>query len=103
MNQITLKYLMDLVNHLEYYNTMAPFPVYDTEYVKAVKQKIMDIQNEDKTDYDEEPVVACKYCYNLATVVDELDNDICMRCGSVNELKTFGTIHEYKKFIDGER
>jgi len=81
---------------------MAPFPVYDTEYVEEVKNIIMKLENENKINYNEEPVVACKYCKSLHIVIDEVDNNICMRCGSVNELKEFKNIHEYKNFVDGE-
>jgi DNA-binding XRE family transcriptional regulator len=81
---------------------MAPFPVYDTEYVEEVKNTIMKLENENKIDYNDEPVVACKYCKSLHIVIDEVDNNICMRCGSVNELKEFKNIHEYKNFVDGE-
>lgn len=103
MNQIILKFLRELLEHLEYYNRMAPFPVYDTDYVKDIKQMIMNIENETQTNYDEEPVVACKYCKSLHIVVDDVDNSICMRCGSVNELKEFKDIHEYKKFVNDAR
>lgn len=103
MNQIILQYLREHLDHLLYYNKMAPFPVYDTEYVEEVKNTIMKLENENKIDYNDEPVVACKYCKSLHIVIDEVDNNICMRCGSVNELKEFKNIHEYKKFVDNER
>ena len=102
MNQIILQYLREHLDHLMYYNKMAPFPVYDTEYVEEVKNTIMKLENENKIDYNDEPVVACKYCKSLHIVIDEVDNNICMRCGSVNELKEFKNIHEYKNFVDGE-
>ena len=103
MNQIILQYLREHLDHLMYYNKMAPFPVYDTEYVEEVKNTIMKLENENKIDYNDEPVVACKYCKSLHIVIDEVDNNICMRCGSVNELKEFKNIHEYKNFVDNER
>ena len=103
MNQTTLEYLKKLLAHLEYYNLMAPFPVFDTEYVEYVKILIMDLENEKRINYDEQPVVACKYCNHLHIVFDEHDNDICMRCGSVNELREFKNINEYNTFIDGEK
>ena len=102
MNQIILQYLREHLDHLLYYNKMAPFPVYDTEYVEEVKNIIMKLENENKIDYNDEPVVACKYCKSLHIVIDEVDNNICMRCGSVNELKEFKNIHEYKNFVNGE-
>lgn len=103
MNQITLKYLTELLIHLEYYNKMAPFPVYDTEYVEMIKYLIMKIKDDEEVNYDDEPVEACRFCKSLNIKYDEDDlNVICMRCGSINELKVFKTIHEYKNFIDGE-
>lgn len=102
MNQLTIKELKKLLEHLQYYNKLAPFPVYDTDYVNDVKNRIMELENETQTNYDSEPVVACKYCKSLHIVTDEVDNDICMRCGSVNELKEFKNIHEYKEFLNGE-
>ena len=102
MNQLTIKELKKLLEHLQYYNKLAPFPIYCTDYVNDVKNRIMELENETKTNYDNEPVVACKYCKSLHIVTDEVDNDICMRCGSVNELKEFKNIHEYKEFLNGE-
>lgn len=101
-NQITLRYLKILLDHLEYYNKMSPFPIYDTDYIKDVKNRIMELEDENKINYDNEPVVACKYCKSLHIVTDEVDNDICGRCGSVNELKEFKNIFEYKNFINGQ-
>ena len=43
MNQIILQYLREHLDHLLYYNKMAPFPVYDTEYVEEVKNIIMNL------------------------------------------------------------
>jgi len=102
MNQKIIVYLKKLLEHLQYYNKLAPFPVYDTDYVNDVKNRIMELENEKEINYDNEPVVACKYCKSLHIVTDEVDNDICMRCGSVNELKEFKNIHEYKEFLNGE-
>ncbi len=98
---MTLKYLKQLLKHLQYYNDMAPFPVYDTEYVEEVKTKIKEME-EKSNEYDELPVVACRHCKSLHVVSDELDNSICMRCGSVNELQEFENIYKYKEFKDGE-
>lgn len=101
-SKLILKELTNLLNHLKYYNKLAPFPVYDTGYVKDVNNKIMEIKNNKNKDYDEEAVVACKYCKSLHIEYDELENDVCMKCGSVNELKEFKNIYEYKKYINGE-
>lgn len=101
-SKLILKELTNLLKHLNYYNKLAPFPVYDTDYVKDVNNKIMEIKNNKNKDYDEESVVACKYCKSLHIEYDELENDVCMKCGSVNELKEFKNIYEYKKYINGE-
>lgn len=102
MNKQKIKFLKKLLSHLEYYNNLAPFPNYDSDYIKDVKEEIMKLEDENKVDYDEEPVVACKYCKSLHIIVDDVDNSICGRCGSVNELKEFKNIHEYKKFVENE-
>lgn len=97
----TLTYLKALLEHLQYYNNMAPFPVYDTEYVEEVRNKIKEME-EKNNEYDELPVVACRHCKSLHVISDELDNSICMRCGSVNELQEFENIYKYKEFKDGK-
>lgn len=84
---------------MEYYNLMTPFPFYDTEYVDNVRKYITKMESKEyDKEYDKEPVVACKYCKSLHIRTDELDNDICFRCGSVNELIEFKNINEYFKF-----
>tara|TARA_R110000772_G_scaffold54130_2_gene123598 strand:+ start:3521 stop:3835 length:315 start_codon:yes stop_codon:yes gene_type:complete len=94
MNNPYLDYLKQLLDVLEYYNRMAPFPVYDTEYVTQIKKKIT-LMEDKSYDYDEQPVVACKHCRNLFIVVDEVENDVCMRCGAINELTVYADIVEY--------
>lgn len=81
---------------MEYYNKMAPFPVYDTEYVGEVGKEIKKMEKT-KVDYDELPVVCCKHCKSLHVTFDDDKNEICNRCGSVNELETVDDIHEYEK------
>lgn len=98
-NKKTLIHLRKLYNHVVYYNKMAPFPVYCTDWVKDIKNEITKMEKEDKIDYDSEPVVACKYCKSLHIRTDEDMNDICFRCGSTNELTEFKNINEYNKFI----
>lgn len=93
--QKKLTYYKQVLENMEYYNDMAPFPVFDTEYVSNMKKYINRMETKE---YDKEPVVACKYCKSLHIVTDEVDNDICFRCGSVNELKEFKNIDEYLKF-----
>lgn len=87
-----LKYLRDLLKHVEYYNKMAPFPVFDTEYVEEIKKSIIKME---KNEYDEMPVVACKHCHSLHIINDELENDHCMRCSAINEIVIYDNIEEY--------
>jgi phage FluMu protein Com len=94
MNLKTIKLLKELVKHLEYYNMLAPFPVYGTEYIVDVKLKINEMENT-KTNYDDLPVAACKYCNSLHIQIDDVENDVCMRCGSVNEIVIYTDIDDY--------
>ncbi len=93
-----LKQLRELSNHLHYYNGMAPFPPYDTDYVKDVDRLIKKIMEDKRKDYDNEPVVACRYCKSLHIQTDENMNDVCFKCGATNELQEFKNIDEYLKF-----
>jgi len=102
MNKQILKILNEQIAHLEYYNRMAPFPVYSTEYIMDIKHKIKDMEKEDR-DYDTLPVTACKYCSNLYLEVDDAENDVCMRCGSTNEIIVFTDIFEYLNYTDEEK
>jgi hypothetical protein len=99
-NESQLEKLKALSKHMHYYNIMAPFPVYDTDHVKAIDIKIKNMENTKTKEYDSEPVVACKHCKSLHIITDDNDNNICMKCGSVNELQTFTDIHEYNLSID---
>ena len=94
MNEKLIKVLNGIKEHLEYHNNMAPFPVYDTGYVRDVEQRIENMEQA-KTNYDELPVAACKYCNSLWVENDEVENDVCMRCGSVNELTIYKDIDDY--------
>lgn len=96
MNIQTLKVLKEQLDHLEYYNRMAPFPVYDTEYVNEVRDRVKYMEKEKNVNYDELPVAACKYCKSLYIVSDNVENDVCMRCGSVNEIVIYKNIEEYQ-------
>lgn len=103
MNQTDLENLKKQLKQLEYHNRMAPFPVYDTEYVESIRIKINKMEEElNKNKYDEEAVEACRMCNSLNLQYDdEKLNIICVRCGSKNEMMVFETIHDYKKFING--
>jgi hypothetical protein len=83
---------------MNYHNNNAPFPPYETEYVKELKEVIRNME-ESRIDYDELPVAACLYCDDLHVLVDDLDNDICMRCGSVNQISIYKDIHEFNKYL----
>lgn len=98
-SKLTIRYLKKDLKHMKYYNSMSPFPCYDTDYVNDVEIKLKEIMSEKTKEYDGEPVVACKYCKSLHIVNDELDNNLCMRCGSINELKEFENIYKYKDWL----
>lgn len=98
-SKIIIRYLKEYLKHMKYYNSMAPFPVFDTSYVNDIENKINEINMNKIKEYDEEPVVACRYCKSLHIVSDDIDNNICMRCGSVNELKEFNDIYQYKEWL----
>lgn len=51
--------------------------------------------NMSKQEYDELSVVACKHCKSLHIENDDLENDICMRCGSVNDIEIYNNIDQY--------
>lgn len=92
------EYLIALSKHLHYYNVLSPFPVFDTEYIRDLDDKIREIKSNKLKDYDKEPVVACKHCNSLHIVVDDIDNNVCFRCGSVNDLRDFKNIYEYSEY-----
>lgn len=87
----------------EHANTMAPFPVYDTEVIIDLKilKKIM----EKTPDYDEVSVDYCKTCLSLSLkdikIPSENSNSkedavtYCISCGNT-EIATAITIHEWK-------
>lgn len=87
-------HLVDLYEHVSYYNEMAPFPIYDTDYVKLLKKTIDEMVDNNK-EYNELPVYYCKHCKSLHIEVDESNNDICHRCGSVNEIDSLPNIEAY--------
>lgn len=99
MNTVILNKLKDQLAHMEYYNLMAPFPVYDTEHVMLIIKKIKIMENDKSSDYDNEPVVACKHCKSLHILNDEIKNDICMKCGSINDTIEYSNIYEYNSYI----
>jgi DNA-directed RNA polymerase subunit RPC12/RpoP len=48
-----------------------------------------------KVEYEKIPVAACKHCKSLYIENDDLENDICMRCGAVNEIIIYDNIEKY--------
>jgi hypothetical protein len=96
MSKLTLKQLKEQLKHAEYHNLMSPFPIYDTEYVENLRNKMSEIEKS-KEDYDSLPVVACASCKSLHIVTDEVDNSICMKCNEMNDLIEFENIHKYRE------
>lgn len=95
------EHLENLHNHLNYYNKMSPFPIYDTEYVDEVN-KIID-KLDDKEDYDLEPVWACTVCDSLHITMEDIEYgepvDVCNRCYSVGEVMEFKDIYEFNDYL----
>lgn len=50
-----------------------------------------------KHEIDEMPVTACKFCKSLHIENDPEENDICMKCGAVNEIEIYDNIDSYLK------
>lgn len=90
----TTYHLERLYKHVVYYNNLAPFPIYDTEYVKAINKKIEEMKVL-KEECDKLPVYFCTHCKSLHIEIDEKQNNICHRCGSVNEVAMLPNIKEY--------
>ena len=93
MENLKIKYLEKELKHIKYYNSMAPFPIYDTEYVESVENELNKMKN---NKYDELPVEACGSCGSLHIKSDSMElHNVCMRCGSVNDLIEYDTIEDY--------
>lgn len=82
-HNLAFSLLDDRIDFMENNNELAPFPIYDTGYIKYCKRKLKEMS---KKEYNELPVAFCKYCKSLHIITDELENDICMGCGSINEV-----------------
>lgn len=95
MKNKLFNYFKKRLEIMEHCNHYSPFPIYDTEYVQEVKDYIKQMEEGNKKEYDEMPVIACKYCNSLHIVTDNLENDICVQCGSVNEVSVYNNIDEY--------
>lgn len=100
MESLKRKYLEKELKHIKYYNEMSPFPIFDTEYVKAVENELESMKN---NKYDDLPVEACNSCGSLHIESDEMElNNICMRCGSINDLVDYPNIFEYMESKKGK-
>lgn len=100
-SKIIKKILENSVRHFEYYNNLAPFPIFSTELIIDYKNKLNEIKMNKDNDYDKEPVFACKHCGTLVVPnqyeVDDDGNEICQRCNSINDVKEYKNIFEYNK------
>lgn len=95
MRDKNLLILKKLLNHVDNYNNLSPFPLWDSYYTEKLREKL----KMEKTKYDEEPVECCRYCKNLHIIKDEEDNDICFKCGNIvnNDCEEFENIELYLK------
>tara|TARA_R110000851_G_scaffold296262_2_gene451343 strand:+ start:5257 stop:5571 length:315 start_codon:yes stop_codon:yes gene_type:complete len=100
-NNKTIKLYENLIRNVTECNKYSPFPIFDTEYVALIKLNLK-LMKKDNNPYDELPVVACKHCKDLNIQCDEDENDICMRCGSVNEIVIYKDINDYLSVKDNE-
>jgi|SRR5699024_4835227 len=90
-----IKFLKERLDIMIKANNKAIFPPYDTGYVKYTENKINEIMAIDKEEIEKIPVAACRYCNSLYILNDEIGNDHCVGCGSVNEVKIYKTMEEY--------
>lgn len=89
-----IEYIKEKLDFMTYHNNIAPFPVFDTGYVEYTKNKLEEMSKE-KEKYDNMPVAACKYCNSLHILNDEIENDICARCGAINDIVIYQDIETY--------
>ena len=92
-------FLKKLINDYETANLYSPFPVYDTELVQELKDELKRVMADKKTDYDSLPVACCKHCKSHKLIIDEDENDICLRCGAHGNdiVEIHENIFEYSK------
>ena len=83
-------------------NKISIFNIYDTEYINLLNYKILELEEKiyeemkENMEYDSEKVYSCKHCKSLYIKVDDDGNDICHRCGSINEIVEYKDIFDYK-------
>lgn len=81
-----------ILQRFVYVNHMAPFPIYDTEHIMNLSNRMYD----ENIDYDTEPVECCIHCKSLYLITDNEDNDECVTCrNSLNETETHASIYHY--------
>lgn len=90
-----LEKLREQLETMEYHNRMAPFPIYDTGIVNDLKKQLEKMSTKNQKIYDDLPVIACKYCDSLHIIEDDNNNEVCVRCGSVNDVKYYENIDDY--------
>lgn len=99
MGNIKRDYLEEELKHITHHNKMSPFPMFDTEYVKMVKEELLKV----KDNYDDLPVHSCGNCGSLHIQVDDMEvNDVCMRCGAANNVVIYEDVYEWKKSNKGK-
>lgn len=85
--------LEKLINHIDYYNNLSPFPLWDSYNTNILKENF----KMNKIDYDLEPVDCCKFCKNIHILPDENGNDVCSKCNNIvnDDYETFENIFDY--------
>ena len=78
------KKLIEEIERREWYNKMAPFPVYDTEIIDDIKKLKNVIMKEHPNN---EPITYCKTCLSIHVKTVKLHNgdvDYCVPCGNTD-------------------
>ena len=82
--------LINEIERREYYNTMAPFPVYDTEIINDLKKLNMLTE---KDHHNNEPITFCKTCLSIMIKTvkfpktetgENRDVDYCVDCSNTD-------------------
>ena len=82
--------LTEEIKRREYYNSMAPFPVYDTDIINDLKKLSM-IKSKDN--FNNEPITYCKTCLSISIKTVEFpkteagedrDVDYCTCCSNTD-------------------
>lgn len=85
--------LINEIKRREYHNSMAPFPVYDTDIINDMK-KLSEIVKQQE--FNNDPVSYCKTCLSIqiktvefpkGTHGEDRDVDYCVPCGNT-EIET---------------